>query len=131
MKRFSLLLEELGYNVPVVSIEKTQVNLDDEDTVNELNRNLSLVLQKDFINVADGLNTAKKILSMYGIELPYLEIKNDRKGKFEVPVKQYEISGETHRTVTPPFSSKFETLFTFEYQLKGGKYEVSAFIDRK
>lgn len=128
MKRFSNLWEEFDYNVP---IEKTQINLDDEDTVNELNRNLSLALQKDFLNVAGGLNASKKILSMYGIELPNLEIKNDRSGKFKIPVKQYEVSGETHRTVNPPFSLKSETSFTFKYHLKDGKYEVSAFVGRK
>lgn len=131
MKTFKVFVEEMGYNVPVISIEKTQVNLEEPDTVNEINRNLSLVLHKDFVNVAEGLSTAKKILSMYGIEIEYLGIKNDRSGKIVVPIKQYESSGESHKTVTPPFSGKYTSYFTFEYKLKNGKYEVSGYVENK
>lgn len=130
MKTFKQFYEEIiAGNVPVVSIEKNQVDLDDEETVNEVNRNLSLVLSKDFANATEGLNAARKILSMYGIELGDVNLKNDRKGKLTIPISQYKSSGESTIRITPPFFEKdARHEFTFIYELKDGKYDVHAEI---
>lgn len=130
MKTFKELLEDVATNVPVISIEKNEVDMDNVETVNEINRNLSMVLSKDFINVAEGLNSAKKILSMYGIELPDVKPRNDRKGTITTPIAQFRSSGEDHYTVTPPFYEKnHKHTFTYNYELKDGKYDVSAEVN--
>jgi hypothetical protein len=127
MKTFKEFISEISYNVPVVSIDKNQVDLDDENTVNELNKNLSIALSKDFSNSGEGLNAAKKILTMYGIELPEIDFKNKKEGSVSIPVSQYKSSGENHFDVTAPFTEKNEKhKFTFNYSLKDGKYDVSA-----
>jgi hypothetical protein len=126
-----IMNEDVATNVPVVSIEKNQVDLDDEDTINEINRNLSIVLSKDFASVGEGLTSTKKILSMYGIELPYFEIKNNKKGVLSTPISQFRSSGESHFAVTPPFYEKnFKNRFTYKYELKDGKYDVNAEVTR-
>jgi len=127
MKTFREFISEISYNVPVVSIDKNQVDIDDENTVNELNKNLSIALSKDFSNSGEGLNAAKKILTMYGIELPEIDFKNKKEGSVSIPISQYKSSGESHFNVTAPFTEKNEKhKFTFNYSLKDGKYDVSA-----
>lgn len=127
MKTFKEFISEISYNVPVVSIDKNQVDIDDENTVNELNKNLSIALSKDFSNSGEGLNAAKKILTMYGIELPEIDFKNKKEGSVSIPISQYKSSGESHFSVTAPFTEKNEKhKFTFNYSLKDGKYDVSA-----
>lgn len=134
MKSFKTFFSELqeSYNVPVVSIEKTQVDLDNSETVNEINKNLSIALSKDFSSIEDGLNSAKKVLTMYGIELPKLEYKFARKGKISTEIGQYKSSGENIKDVTGPFREKNEFHnFSFEYELKDGKYDVKAEVKEK
>lgn len=126
-----IMAEDIATNVPVVSIEKNQVDLDDEDTLNEINRNLSIILSRDFTSVGEGLTVAKKLLSMYGVELPYFEIKNNKKGVLTTPISQYRSSGESHFRITPPFYEKnFKNKFTYKYELKDGKYDVRAEVSR-
>lgn len=134
MKSFKKFFSELqeSYNVPVVSIEKTQVELNDPETVNEINKNLSIVLSRDFSSIEDGLNSAKKVLTMYGIELLKLEYKRDRKGKISTEIGQYKSSGENIKDVTGPFREKNEFhKFSFYYELKDGKYDVKAEVEEK
>lgn len=131
-KTFLKTLKESAFNVPVVSIEKTEVDLDNDDCINEINKNLSIVLTRDFSNVGDGLNTAKKVLSMYGIELPDVEVENNKKGTIKVSIAQFRSSGENHHNVTPPFFEKNEKhFFVYNYNLKDGKYDVSAEVYKK
>lgn len=130
MKTFKQLMEDVATNVPVVSIEKSEVDMDNEETVNEINRNLSIVLSRDFANIGEGLNSAKKILSMYGVELPDLQLKNNKSGSISVPIAQFRSSGEDHHNVTPPFYEKnHKHNFTFKYNLINGKYDVSAEVN--
>jgi hypothetical protein len=133
MKTFKqFILEAATYNVPVVSIEKTQVDLDDPNTVNEINKNLSIVLSKDFANIGEGLNAAKKVLTMYGIELPKIDFNHEDKGKEVISIGQYKSSGESHFNVTGPFQEKNEHHnFIFTYELKDGKYDVHAEVHKK
>jgi predicted RNase H-like HicB family nuclease len=127
MKTFKQLYEEISTNVPVVSLEKNQVDLDDEQTVNEINRNLAITLEKAFSNLDEALNAAKKILSMYGIQLPKFDYSDLKKGKIVIPISQFKSSGESHYDVTAPFSERTEKhKFTFNYLLSGGIYDVEA-----
>lgn len=131
MKSFKKLLSEL-YNVPVVTLEKNQVDLEEPETVNEINKNLSIALERNFSNIGEGLNAAKKVLTMYGIELPKIHFKDQRKGKYSVPIGQYKSSGESHFDVTAPFSEKNENnIFTFSFTLEKGSYNVTGEITKK
>lgn len=127
MKSFKEFISEMGYHVPVISIEKTEVDLNDDNTVNEINKNLSIALSKDFSNAGEGLNSAKKVLTMYGIELPEINFEHKEKGSVSVPISQFKSSGESHFNITPPMSEKNEKhKFIFNYELEDGTYDVSA-----
>ena len=131
MKTFKQFIFESGINVPVVSIEKTEVDLDNPNTVNEINKNLSIALSKDFANAGEGLNAAKKVLTMYGIELPKIDFNSEDKGSVKVLIGQYTSSGESHYNVTPPFSERNTNhSFTFTYELKDGRYDVHAEVHK-
>lgn len=134
MKSFKKFFSELqeSYNVPVISIEKNQVELNDPETVNEINKNLSIALAKDFSSVEDGLNSAKKVLSMYGIELPKIQHRVDKKGTISVEIGQYKSSGENIKDVSGPFQEKNEFhKFLFRYELKDGTYDAKAEVKLK
>ncbi len=133
MKTFKEFIYE-QYNVPIANVDKTEVDLNEPATVNEINKNLSIALSKDFSNIGDGLNAAKKILTMYGIELPQIHFKDLSKGKgvVTVPVGQFKSSGENHFNVTPPFGEKNEHhQFKFTYQLGNGVYDIHAEVTQK
>ena len=40
---------------------------------------LSIALSKDFANIGQGLNAAKKVLTMYGIELPEIKVWKEKR----------------------------------------------------
>lgn len=131
MKTFKQFFTEI-YDVPVVSLEKNQVEIDDSETVNEINKNLQRILSRNFVNIGEGLNAAKKVLTMYGIELPQITFKDQRKGKISVDIGQYKSSGENHYNVTGPFQEKNENhKFIFNYELKDGSYDVHAEVQEK
>jgi len=131
LKSFKEFVMEL-HDVPVVSIEKTQVELDEPETVNEINKNLQIVLSKDFANIGEGLNACKKILTMYGIELPQINFKDQNKGKILVNIGQFKSSGENHHNITGPFQERNEHhTFTFTYELINGSYDVHAEVKQK
>ena len=131
MKTFREFVSE-AYNVPVVTIDKTMVNLNDPETVNEINKNLSIVLSKDFSNIGEGLNSAKKVLTMYGIEVPKIDFKSETKGKATVSIGQYKTSGESDYNISGPFQEKNENhTFSFYFELKDGSYDVHAEVAKK
>lgn len=133
MKNFKEFISEL-YNVPLANIEKIEVDLDNDSTINELNKNLAISLSKDFSNIGDGLNAAKKILTMYGIELPQINFKDLSKGKgiVSIPIGQYKSSGANTFNINPPFGEKNENhIFKFTYQLGNGVYDIHAEVTKK
>lgn len=127
MKTFKQFILEYGYDVPIVTIDKMNVDLDDDNTINEINKNLSITMARDFNNAEEGLNAAKKILTMYGIELPHLEFKNKTTGTISVPISQFSSSGENHYGVTPPFGEKTENhKFEYTYKQIDGRFDTKA-----
>lgn len=131
MKKFKTLYEEINAESPIISIEKHHSNLNDKKTVNEINKNLDVMLTKSFSNLDDGLNSIKKILSMYSIQLPKIEYDNELKGNVNIPVSQFKSSGESHFNVTAPFREKDERHnFNMKYQIQNGIYKISAKISK-
>jgi hypothetical protein len=131
MKTFKQFLESAGYNVPVVSIEKRRNSLNRPETLRELNKNLSIALSVGFPSVGNAVLKARKILSMYGIELPKIEDEDldwsDKKGKFSKEFHFRNVSGEKFDgSVDSPDEEDTEYRLDFEYELNGGKYDISA-----
>lgn len=131
MKTFKEFLESAGYNVPVVSIEKRRNSLNRPETLRELNKNLSIALSVGFPSVGNALMKVRKILSMYGIELPKIEDEDmdwsDKKGNFSTKFHYRNVSGEKFDgSVDSPDEEEMEYQLDFNYELNGGKYDVSA-----
>ena len=126
MKSFKKYITE-NYNAPVVSIERTLVDLDDPNTLNELNKNLSISMSVGFTNIGEALNKAKKILSMYGVELEKVNFNDEKNGTLVIPIKTSRTSGESHTTVTKPFGSfDDDHIFKFDFENINGVYKISA-----
>lgn len=92
MFNFREFLNEGGYHMPVVSISKDKIDLSHGKTRDEINRNLSAVLSREWTTPYAGLLAAGKILSMYGINLPKIILEDDIEGELVVVLNQF---GET------------------------------------
>lgn len=131
MKSFKTFVEE-NYNSPVVSIEKNHVNLDDGATLNELNKNLDIVLSVGFSDLDDALSKAKKILTMYGVEIGPININDERKGSLVIPITTHKDSGENFKNVSKPFGEFDENhIFKIDFERVDGIYKVSAGVTKK
>jgi hypothetical protein len=74
---------------------------------------------------------ARKILSMYGIELPKIEDEDmdwsDKEGTFSTLFHFRNVSGEKFDgSVDSPDEEDSEYKLILKYKLNGGKYDVSA-----
>lgn len=128
MKNFKQFVSEL-YNTNVVSIEKNHNNINTEETLNELNKNLAIAVAGDFSNIGEALHKVKKILTMYGIEIGKVDISNEKSGNISIPVGKFSSSGEGFSKVTGPNQEDNEThRFNFKFSAKDGKYDVSASV---
>lgn len=126
MKKFSQFVSEL-YNTNVVSIEKTHNDINKEEALNELNKNLGIAMAGDFVNIGEALHKVKKILSMYGIEIGEVNISNEDSGNIFIPINKFNSSGEGLSKVTGPGKENNEThSLKFNFSAKDGKYDVSA-----
>ncbi len=131
MKTFKTFVSE-NYNVPVVSIEKTRVDFDDPETLNELNKNLDISLSTGFANLGDALNKAKKILSMYGVEIGRVNLSDEKKGTLNISITTHKDSGENYKNVTKPFEEFDENhIFKLNFEILDGVYKVSADVTKK
>jgi hypothetical protein len=131
MKTFKKFLESVGYNVPVVSIERRRTSLNRPETLREINKNLSIALSVGFPSVGNAVMKARKILSMYGIELPKIEDEDmdwsDKEGTFSTLFHFRNVSGEKFDgSVDSPDEEDSEYKLILKYKLNGGKYDVSA-----
>lgn len=124
MKTFKQFISEGGYNVPVVTVNKWKNDLSNPETIDEINKNLSISLSRGFSDVREGLQAAKKILSMYGIELPRIDFHNKNEGEEKVEVNQHNTSGEDTDGTTA--DQKKTHIFSFKYELKDGKFSAEA-----
>lgn len=131
MKSFKSFIEE-NYNSTVVSIEKNDVDLDNEETINELNKNLEIVLSVGFSNLESALNKAKKVLSMYGVEIGPVNINDEKKGSITIPITTHKDSGENFKFVSKPFGEFDENhIFKLSFERIDGIYKVSAGVNKK
>ena len=126
------VINEGGYNVPVVSIDKEKVNLSVDATRNEINRNLAAVLSSDSINPYGSWIKLSKILSMYGINLPRVVFDNAEEGEEVIAINQFggAWGASLDGTVTQPNDyEEPEYYLYYSYGIgESGFYETYAVI---
>lgn len=115
MLKFKEYITEGGYNVPVVTINKEKVDLSRRDTRNEINRNLSAELAKEFINPYGGWERLRKILIMYGIALPNILFQDAEEGEEVVAINQFgdRWGAEVNGIVTSPGTPEEEEYYLY------------------
>jgi hypothetical protein len=124
MKTFRKLVTEISaYNVPVVSISTTGTDVHIPEIKNELNKNIDIVLKQEFYTVEEAIQKLSKILAMYSLDLPLVDINNEKSGSLSLDVG-------TKNSVWDEFDGEVENVkpFTlkFNYKLNDGLYKCSA-----
>ena len=121
MIRFCEFLNEGGYHVPVVSISKDKVDLSNDKTRDEINRNLSAVLSREWSSPYCALQKVSKLLSFYGITLPKILLDDDIEGEVIVVINQFgekigaTLSGTINTLNNPDHTD--ELYLVYEYGL--------------
>lgn len=132
MKTFNAYILEGGYNVPVVSLSKDEVDLSKFSTRNEINRNLSAELSSHFTNPYGGWMKIRKVLEMYSITLPKVIFHDAEEGEEVVAVSQFGGSwgADLSGSVTSPHTIQDEEYYLYySYGIAhGGFYEAFAVI---
>lgn len=127
MKSFKQFISEVQLHVPIVPVEVTKFDLEDDSTINELNKNLAVTMSVGFGNIDEAFNKVRKVLSMYNIQVPQTTFDDDMEGSVEIPLDQSDESGESHYDVTGPFQEKTKKhKLKFSYELKDGYYDANA-----
>lgn len=134
MKTYKEFVSEIyAAHAPVVSISKNHVDLNKDNTVNEVNKNLRTQLNPEFESLFSAISKIKKVLSMYSIELGDIadEHEDSVSGKLSIPIHQSIVSGEKHSgIVTSPEDSEEKNERQLEILYTQGKlgYKVIAKI---
>jgi hypothetical protein len=89
MLKFGEFLAEGGYHVPVVSLSKDRVDLEKEETRNEINRNFAAELSQQFMNPYGGWKKISRVLEMYGVFLPKVMFSDEVDGEEVVAISQF------------------------------------------
>ncbi len=118
MKTFKQLLSEINH-----VIEK-KYNINDDKGLAELNRHLDAILSTDISDPMNGLHKAKKILSMYGIQVSHPDISNDS-GRLELPVSVFQTHDEFEGLESKPTHKVI-----YNYSVKDGKFKASAEVKK-
>lgn len=124
MKTFRKLVTEISaFNVPVVSIDSTGTDVNIKEIKNELNKNIDLVLKSEFYTVEEAIQKISKILSMYSLDLPRVDLENEKSGSLSLNVG-------TKNFVFDEFDGEIENIkpfiLQFKYKLNDGLYKCSA-----
>lgn len=132
MQSFHEFISEGGYNVPVVSISKDEVDLKKSATINEINRNLAAELSLNFMNPYGGWVKARKVLEMYHIYLPKVIFQDSEEGEEVVAISQFgnTFGADLSGTVTSPnMTENGEFYFYYSYGIgSSGFYETFAVV---
>lgn len=122
-KTYKQFMSEMVMAVPVVDIETTGTDVNIPEIKNELNRNLDLVLNQQFKTVEEAANKIRKILALYTLDLPQVDIDDAKSGTLYLDVghhniKYDEIDGNVKADI--PYNLELK------YQLIDGLYKCSA-----
>jgi hypothetical protein len=112
-----------GLAMPVISISKETVGLDQEETRDEINDNLYAALEPNFLNPYVAWIRASKLLALYGIALPRVIFDDIMDGEEVVAISQF---GNKHGETDEPDG---EYYFYFSYGIgEDGNYECYAVV---
>jgi hypothetical protein len=130
LKFKDFVTESHGYGLTVVSISKDKVDLSNEDTRNEINKNLAAVLSDTYINPYSGWLKSAKILSMYSIPLPRVLFKDAEEGEEVVAINQFgQVLGAKTDGSVELEPEDNEYYFYYDYGIgESGFYEVYAVV---
>lgn len=132
MIKFREFINEGGYNVPVVSLDKEKVNLSNKSTRNEINRNLAAVLSSGSTNPYGSWIRVSKVLSMYGINLPKVVFQDAEEGEEVVEIQQFggRWGASLDGTVSQPNDVEYTDYYLyFSYGIgESGFYESFATV---
>jgi len=121
-----------GCHVPVVSIDRVEVDIEKEATRNEINKNLAAVTSQDFVNPYAGWVKVAKILSTYHITLPRITFKDADEGEEILAVHQfgYKWGADGHGPVGSPNDPEPAKYYLYFSYTSGeeGFYEIAATI---
>lgn len=137
MKTFKLLRAVINehMHVPVVSIDKQFVDVNDIETKNEINKNLALTVRRGFTSPAEAIVKISKILAMYGIQVPKIDTSEGSFDRKVVPVYQYDYwTGETKdgTFLAPSEFPKEQNFLVFTSMLMNGIFKCTAeVVDKK
>jgi hypothetical protein len=123
------LLSEIQAHSPIVPVEASKFDLKNEETFEEINKNLDTTLSVGFSTVGEAFTKVRKVLAMYRIELPQVDYNDNKSGTIKIPITQKDTSGENYFDVTGPAQEKSKDhMLFFSYKLSNGIYAVSAEI---
>jgi hypothetical protein len=123
MKTFKEYITELYINAPIVDIETTGTDVAIPEIKNQLNRNIDLTLRQSFKTVEEALVKLSKILAMYSLDIPQVDINDTKNGTLNLTVG-------LHNTKWDEFDGKILNtnpyILKFSYNLVDGLYKCSA-----
>jgi hypothetical protein len=128
MFNFRDFIVEGGYNVPVVSISRDKIDLAEDDTRNEINRNLAAELSRQWMNPYGGWVRVRKVLEMYSIFLPKVTFQDELEGEEVIALNQFGDQWGDKVDGTPAASNDIddeEYFLHYSYELNDEGFYVS------
>lgn len=123
MKTFKEFCKESYINAPIVDIETTGTDVAIPEIKNQLNRNIDLTLRQSFKTVEEAVVKLSKILAMYSLDIPQVDINDTKQGTVKLTV-------DHHNTKWDEFDGRIENtnpwILKFSYNLVDGLYKCSA-----
>jgi hypothetical protein len=131
MKTFKQFITELQAHVPVVSIDRQYVNINDPETIDEINKNLEIEMATGFSDVRKALNKIRKILDMYQLNLEKTDTLplDGKGGKINLPVNIARVDGVTTNAKIIKDAHKGLVL-NVQYKMDNGVYRVTAEVEK-
>ena len=128
--RFREYINECGYNIPVITISKEQIDCSKEETRDEINDNLYRGLEPHFLNPYVAWVRASKLLMYYGVALPRVVFDDLEAGEEVVAISQFgNVVGEYPSGHIEMKPQEYEYYFYFSYgRTDDGHYDCYAVI---
>jgi len=133
MLSFQQYLKEWGdFSFPTATVIVNNINLDDAQARQELNRNLALASTGHSVNPYTDLFRVTKVLNLYGISPPKITFTNMEEGEEIIAVDQFGAksgAGLCGKVEKLNNLDETEYFFYYSYELQDdGHYETKAKI---
>jgi hypothetical protein len=126
------VVEDRDFTIPIAHIEKSGSNLADKITRQELNRNLALAVNGNYMNPYSAWIRSSKVLSLFGITLPKVVFHDLEVGEEIVHIDQFgaRSGAELNGTVEKMNNlDEVQHYFYFSYEMNdNGYYDIEAMI---